>query len=58
MKLYFRREAALNAFPQLFENEVEAVAWHRPGATSEKPAPKLNLRRLWAAQLTLLPEAG
>ena len=27
MELYFRREAAVNAFPQLFENEAEAVAW-------------------------------
>ncbi|MGI4759383.1 MAG: hypothetical protein ACRYF0_01660, partial [Janthinobacterium lividum] len=27
MKLYFRREVAVNAFPQLFENEAEAVAW-------------------------------
>lgn len=29
MELYFRREAAVNAFPQLFENEVEAVEWLR-----------------------------
>ena len=29
MELYFRREAAVNAFPQLFENEVEAVTWLR-----------------------------
>ena len=27
MELYFRREAAVNAFPQLFENEAEAVEW-------------------------------
>lgn len=31
MELYFRREAAVNAFPQLFENEAEAVEWLRAG---------------------------
>jgi hypothetical protein len=31
MELYFRREAAVNAFPQLFENEVEAMDWLRAG---------------------------
>ncbi|MGI4737547.1 MAG: hypothetical protein ACRYG7_20460 [Janthinobacterium lividum] len=31
MELYFHREAAVNAFPQLFENEAEAVEWLRAG---------------------------
>jgi hypothetical protein len=29
MELYFRQEAAVNAFPQLFENEAEAMEWLR-----------------------------
>lgn len=29
MELYFRREAAVDAYPQLFENEAEAMAWLR-----------------------------
>lgn len=29
MELYFRREAAVDAFPQLFESEGEAMAWLR-----------------------------
>jgi hypothetical protein len=28
-QLYLRREAAVGAFPQLFEDEAEAVAWLR-----------------------------
>lgn len=31
MELYFRREATVNAFPKLFENEAEAMAWLRAG---------------------------
>lgn len=29
MELYFRRESAVNAFPQLFENEAEPMGWLR-----------------------------
>lgn len=39
MELYFRREAAVRAFPQLFENEVEAVAWLRAGQARDGVAP-------------------
>lgn len=31
MELYFCREAAVDAFPQLFDNEAEAMAWLRAG---------------------------
>ena len=39
MELYFRREAAVNAFPQLFENEAEAVEWLRAGQVRAGVAP-------------------
>lgn len=39
MELYFRREAAVNAFPQLFENEAEAVEWLRAGQARDGVAP-------------------
>lgn len=39
MELYFRREAAVNAFPQLFENESEAVAWLRAGQERDGVVP-------------------
>ena len=39
MELYFRREAAVNAFPQLFENEAEAVEWLRAGQTRDGVRP-------------------
>lgn len=31
MELYFRRETAVDALPQLFESEAEAMAWLRAG---------------------------
>jgi hypothetical protein len=39
MELYLHREAAVNAFPELFEDEAQAVAWlhaqqARAGATT------------------------
>ena len=39
MELYFRREAAVDAFPQLFENEAEAMAWLRAGQERDGVAP-------------------
>ena len=39
MELYFRREAAVNAFPQLFENESEAVEWLRTRQVRDGVAP-------------------
>ena len=39
MELYFRREAAVDAFPQLFESEAEAMAWLRAGQERDGLAP-------------------
>jgi hypothetical protein len=39
MELYFRREAAVNAFPQLFENEAEAMEWLHAGQARAGVAP-------------------
>jgi len=39
MELYFRREAAVDAFPQLFESEAEAMAWLRAGQERDGVAP-------------------
>ena len=39
MELYFHREAAVDAFPQLFESEAEAMAWLRAGQERDGVAP-------------------
>ncbi|MGI4737263.1 MAG: hypothetical protein ACRYG7_19020 [Janthinobacterium lividum] len=39
MALCFRREAAVDAFPQLFESEADAMAWLRAGQARDGVVP-------------------